>query len=35
VPGLDSGYRLIEADKGIVMYFRRRDALIAAAQEAA
>lgn len=35
VPGMDSGYRLIEADKGIIMYFRRRDALIAQAAKAA
>jgi nitrite reductase/ring-hydroxylating ferredoxin subunit len=31
VPGLDSGYRLIEADKGIALYLRGRDRLIAAA----
>lgn len=29
VPGLDSGYRLIEADKGIALYLRGRDRLIA------
>jgi hypothetical protein len=30
VPGMDA-YRMIKPDQGIIMYFRRRDALIAAA----